>query len=293
MSDVIKQELLKYNFSNIALLLNYTNSNSIDELIDNILKTRIVNNMPSNKILEKYKNDVNNLSESIRDAIYTYVLHSHSKYGNDFVEGKVNIMPLDTQVYEKIQRALISMEPIREEVVVYRGQNLDYLDTDSWFSTSINKNISIEFTENNCCLFVIHLQPRIKVLPVYYIDSIKEYKFEEEVIVQGGGYLEEINQEIVNGLKIIHCKYSLEPPKVVPKLKIEKKLQKNLTELSKFVHKDEIAEMLELFEEEPTEENIKEQIKSVLNSAVKQFKDKFPFLIDDTDVDEIYKMIYK
>jgi hypothetical protein len=291
MNNIIKTELLKYNFSDIALLLNYTNSHSIDELIDNILQTRIVN-MPGHKILEKYKNDVNNLSESIRGAIYTYVLQSHSKYGDEFVEGKVNIIPLDTHVYEKIQRGLSSMEPIKEEFVVYRGQNRDYLDTDSWFSTSIDKNISIEFAENNCCLFVIHLQPGIKVLPVYYIDSVKEYKFEQEVIVQGGGYLEEINQEIVNSLKIINCKYGLEPPKVVTKLKLEKKPQKNLTELSKFVHKDDISAMLELFEEEPTEENIKEQIKSVLNNLVKQFKEQFPFSIDNTDVDEIYKMLY-
>ena len=76
--------------------------------------------------------------------------------------------------YEKtiekwIQELLDKLDPIHEEILVYRGQTPDSktIIPYSWFSTSPSEEkVRFHHLSKDCCLFRIHLLPGIKIINV-------------------------------------------------------------------------------------------------------------------------------
>ncbi|KKL19820.1 hypothetical protein LCGC14_2461620, partial [marine sediment metagenome] len=167
------------------------------------------------RITEKYFNDrryhrqVNGLPESIQDALKAYTQTPSYKYKRVY--------------YAQIKTGISQMPKSTEELVVFRGQGTDEINPKYWFSASTEQEISLEkFTAVHCCLFVLYVQPGVKLLPVYKFER-NFNKLENEVIVEGGGYLQFVDQDFTGAMPIYTYRYSMEPfPEKSPKPKKRK-----------------------------------------------------------------------
>ena len=187
-----------------------------------------------------------------------------------------------------------------DEIAVFRGQERDELDPKYWFSASTEQAVAIEhFTATDCCLFVLYVQPGVRMLPVYEFER-NFSKWENEVIVEGGGYLQFVEQDFTSAMPTYTYRYAMEPfpertpePKPQappPKTKIEVGVEKDLDQLAAMVDREEIDEELELFELEATKENRTKLIKQYLKPLHKQFD--LPFELDEQDYLQIHDLLY-
>jgi hypothetical protein len=183
--------------------------------------------------------------------------------------------------------------------VLFRGQDREELYPEKWFSASTEQTIAIEhFTATDCCLIVLYIQPGVKMLPVYEFEH-NFFQWENEVIVQGGGYVQFVDQDFTGAMPTYTYKYSMEPFPIVthaqpeppsPPKQPEVKLEKDLDKLAAMIDPDEIREDLEIYDMEDTRENRIQQIKEWLAPLHKQFN--LPFVLDDTDYAQIHDIVF-
>ena len=101
----------------------------------------------------------------------------------------VNNLDLQNNISNSIKRSIINygkMEPI----TLYRGQKMNVLNSNYWFSTSSSIDIAKnEFAGENGIVFIIHIDDAMFLDVNLYLTSndIGEHLDEQEFIVQGGG----------------------------------------------------------------------------------------------------------
>ena len=142
---------------------------------------------------------INALPQPIQDAIIAYTQDPDYRYQEGY--------------YKKIDNAISQMPPSKEELVVFSGQAGKKPNTKRWFSASTNQTVAIEHFTADCCLIVLYVQPGVKMLPVYQFEQ-NAYKWESEVLIQGGGYLQFVNQDITGAIPTYTYRYSMEPSRV-------------------------------------------------------------------------------
>ncbi len=145
---------------------------------------------------EGYHTAVNSLPKDIQSSIKKYTIDPEEKY--------------DQSVYTDIQTAIERMRPLNVELILYRGQTDEYLDSQWWISASTSFQIAIEqFTEveENCCVIVLKVQPGIKILPVYEFKK-NLHSWEQEVVIEGGGKLKFLREDEIGNIKAFIYQYS-------------------------------------------------------------------------------------
>ena len=96
-------------------------------------------------------------------------------------------------VDERITELIHMMQPLKESVTVYRGQkNIDIIYPRKWFSTTDIKEKAKDFSNKECCMFKIYIQPGVRVLDVHsflqkHYTGIVRHEDEHEIIVEGSG----------------------------------------------------------------------------------------------------------
>jgi hypothetical protein len=220
----IKKELLQSNINDIILLCNFFNiditNNSYDDIINKLIiklyKQYFNMNMPNfydiyyDNIILPWKNYKNISIQYFNRPEYRNIT---TKFTEKILQSFLNYV--EEYVYNRkdennITKAINKMYMIENEIILYRGQdNGPILNTsDRWFSTSLDIFVPLrdEFIKSDCCLFVLYIQPGVKLLPYY---KIFNYKNEYEVFVQSGGKLEFIKQDFTKNIKTFHYKYSI------------------------------------------------------------------------------------
>lgn len=137
-----------------------------------------------------------------------------------YTNGEFKNLILD--LVENIDEAFKNVPPLSKPIRVYRGQDTDTfigeeLIFDSYMSTTHDLNTAYIYIGNECCIYVLDIQPNVKVLPIKYISRFLD---EEELLIERNcnividsvNYLIRSTGEIVsekptvNSIKIKNCK---------------------------------------------------------------------------------------
>jgi len=115
-------------------------------------------------------------------ALYLYVKHHE--------EGPMNSIT----TRKRISQMLKKVEPIRESMDVWRGQTgmINSSHENRWVSSSINRNVGDGFMGKDGSLFLIHIQPGVRVLDVHKVlndakKPVLSKEYEKEWIIESGG----------------------------------------------------------------------------------------------------------
>ena len=198
---------------------------------------------------------------------------------------KTEIVRLIESIEKAFNNKQIYQTELDENVILYRGNSKDdfelsdILYVNKFISTSIIKEVALNHTKNQCCLYEIKLDKDIK-----YID-MKKYsilKHEEEILIQSNVYLHKINERMdKSGLKIISVFISNNQILETDEEDIEEYKEKhlksiNVEELQPIFNQaleDYIEEMLELEDIEINMDEIDEKSLNVIKDYSIQLKD--------------------
>jgi len=191
------------SINDILLLCNHYNisyDKSVNDITRQIFSKKA--NMDSSDIYTKNLEVINrwitekNCISNIRnyEELEQYVANPDTKYS----------------VYDSINQDIQRMPPLDEELIVFRGSKRNISESQindkgilqKWISASIKQEVALDFINNNneCCLYIIHLKPGVKIIPVFKLkenennDTFDSYRWEQEIIIEAGGVFEFIGE---------------------------------------------------------------------------------------------------
>ena len=148
------------------------------------------------------KEFVKNLPHSIKGSLKWYtgpgeelniLLRNKERFGNFF-----------QKQFDNISKAFNNVPKLEEPITVYRGmKESPNFNSKSFISTSVSREVAIDYTSDVCCLLEILVTPGSKVLPLV---SISLYPEQEEILLFGS--LTFVEEKIENGMRIFKCAYS-------------------------------------------------------------------------------------
>ena len=131
----------------------------------------------------------NNLSKSEKEAIVDY---SGSDYYKEFNEtlrdkGKNALRGKLLSIYEGLNSIFSRIPSLSFPILTYRGirgdtVNVGYLEK-QFISTTMAKDVALEFKRENCCLMEITIPAGVKCLPIF---EYSENKDEYEIVLPPG-----------------------------------------------------------------------------------------------------------
>ena len=84
-------------------------------------------------------------------------------------------------IFFRLESIFEGVNPINNNIIVYRGSEYEILDSKSYVSTSRNIDKALYFA--TCCMYIITVSSGSKVLPIEYVHDQEE----EEILLNRGG----------------------------------------------------------------------------------------------------------
>lgn len=166
--------------------------------------------------MKKQINYVKSLTEHNKDVLKWYTTDNGYETLNYALRtNKKNILNKELKHNLALIDNIFSKVPrLESSIVVYRGLDIeDYKDinftTNSFISTSLNYESSLNFTNNkNCCLLKIIVPPGSKILPLKTI--AKDVSDEEEILLDRYCNITATYVNVNKGMTLIDCVYTPE-----------------------------------------------------------------------------------
>ena len=108
---------------------------------------------------------------------------------------------------KNIDNAFEMVNPILDPITVYKGidNHIMYKKDKAFISTSTDIKEAMKFVENGCCMLVIHVSPKSKILPIKHISRYSE---ESEILLDRNGLMLGTGKSYIkNGTTMIECIY--------------------------------------------------------------------------------------
>ena len=167
---------------------------------------------------------VNSLLKEHKDALEWYTTDSGHKILNHALRNNIiHILPKElTDKLVLIDNVFFDCPKLKESIVVYRGLDLDnYTDinftTNSFISTSLDYETSLDFTGKTCCILKIHVPPGSKILPLKNI--AKDVAHEQEILLDRYSKIFITNINDKKAITVIDCNYIPETSVCVESIK--------------------------------------------------------------------------
>lgn len=220
---------------------------------------------------EKFKKQLDFLNKNLTENEKTSIrLYSSSEYysllNESLREGTaLKKRSKEQEIYNNLMNIFSKVPPLENPIQVYRGVKNDNFNTKylkkQFVSTTLDREISKEFSSISCCTLFITIPSGTQCLPIY---NFSENSFELEVVLPPG--LKWVMNHNINGV------YDL----VV--------LRKDSIPMS------EIKNLAEIKENTPPKINEKKRVENLFDDQVLEFmydnniKDYSQFLIDEYKV---------
>jgi hypothetical protein len=197
---------------------------------------------------------------------------------------------------KKIQSLIMDIDEIfenspslSETITLYRGMNRDSLSTQTYQSTSIDKDVALSFIgDADCCLYIISVSPGCKILPLF---NISKHPGEKEILLDRDCIFVVTKRSEVNGIGYIYV--TMLPPEsnilenTPPILKFEE--EEKPIEADKLLKVIQTAkDVIDDFypdDEDKTEDNIYFEIKDIYERV-------FNKKLSDNDRGMLLKLYY-
>jgi hypothetical protein len=133
------------------------------------------------------------LRSKVKDSTeFTKLINDLRKHEKQDIRGKLigysngGFKNLILDLVENIDEAFKNVPQLSKPIRVYRGQDTDTfigkeLIFDSYMSTTHDLNTAFIYIDNECCIYVLDIQPGVKVLPIKYISRFLD---EEELLIE-------------------------------------------------------------------------------------------------------------
>ena len=161
--------------------------------------------------MEKQYVYVMSLSRDIKESIKDYT-GSEYEYINQQLRTHRPLTFSQKEIVDNIDKAFVTVPPIEEPTVVYRGIKDKYIpDLHSFISTSFDVDATHKFRGRHCCVLRILLPVGSKILP---IKEISDHPDEKEVLIGRFGKLNVTGKEYRDGMEYYDVVY-------IPEVKVE------------------------------------------------------------------------
>ena len=132
--------------------------------------------------MDKQVKFIESLSKNMQNSIKKYTKDEYYESINDKIDNKEYLNQEEQDIVNALKLAFENVPPLEDSITVYRGITKDFIPRKSFISTSIDKDVAINFANDRtlCCLLIIHIPPGEKILPLY---TISANKHEKEVLL--------------------------------------------------------------------------------------------------------------
>lgn len=205
---------------------------------------------------DQYNFVKNTLFDDEKEALRNYT-RSYNEMINRYLRGVIPYLSKKYyDAFKQIDNAFFRIKAINRPITLYRGSEVKELDNRTFQSTSFNIDISKGFTKNKCCLFILTVNPGVKVIPLM---DISAHPYEEEFLLQRDAHYIVTDSGIEDGILTIYVTvlpdntYEITPEISKDVIQIEK--QKHHDDIIRSV-KETINDEMETFGEQPTNDDI-------------------------------------
>jgi hypothetical protein len=106
------------------------------------------------------------------------------------------------ELFDSLTKIFKEAPVLEKPITLYRGQKESTFDSRGFTSTSVNVEQAKKFAGGGCCLYILNVQPGVKVLPTLYTSLAGK---EAEVLINRGVKLEHVDtttviQELLPGM---------------------------------------------------------------------------------------------
>jgi hypothetical protein len=122
-------------------------------------------------ILEPQFDYVNNLPDSIKDALFEYTDTAYRDLNDQLRSGSV-LTSSQRRLLDLIDRAFDAVPPTDQPIIVYRGVRGSFLpDIVAYVSTTYDPDVAKSFTGSACCYLKIVLPAGSLLLPIEWLSN--------------------------------------------------------------------------------------------------------------------------
>jgi len=181
-----------------------------------------------NTILKPQINFVKTLDSDKRKTLEWYSNEGYQEFNEKLRKGGFFLNKDEQHHLQNLEYIFANIPKTQESLTVYRGishtvpDSIDFdnekeyvskffnlYSTDAYISTSLDKDVSLSFTNtqiNNCCLMHITVNPNLSVIP---LKIVSKHSDEEEILLNRGGklFITSLNYDYTLKLYVVHVSY--------------------------------------------------------------------------------------